>query len=85
MKEEEFERWTLVLAAVGSVLAVVEFLVVALVVGKGTIVGYQNGMLAGAFVVVAVVVLTWLATVILRPKESSPGDTGISSEDAPGG
>ena len=85
MKEEEFERWTLVLAAVGSVLAVVEFLVVALVVGKGTIVGFQNGMLAGAFAVVAVVVLTWLATVILGPKESSTGDSGVSSEDVPGG
>lgn len=68
--------------AVGILLSVVEFLFVSLVVGKATIVGYQNGLLAGGGVVLAVVVLVWLATFILKP-ETSPEVASKETSQAP--
>lgn len=63
-----------ILLAAGGILAVGEFLVISLLIGRGTIVGFQNGLLAGGGVVVSVVVLVWLATSVLKPKASEFSD-----------
>ncbi len=78
--QEEFEHWTLVLITVGIILALAEFLFVGVVVGKGSITGLQNGLLAGGGVVVVVVVLVWLATSVLKP---SPRPDVVSTLEEP--
>ncbi len=80
MEQQEYERWMLVLIAVGVVLSVAEFLFISLIVGKGTVVGFQNGLLAGAGVVVAVVILVWLATFILKPDTASGPEAEETAE-----
>ncbi len=72
MEQEELDRWVFVLTAAGLVIAVVEFLVISLLVGKGTIVGFQNGLLSGAGVVAVAVVLTWLASIKFRSRQAKP-------------
>lgn len=67
--------------AVGITLSVAEFMVMSLLVGKGTISGYQNGLLAGGGVVAVVVILVWLATSILKPEV--PGAETASEGPAP--
>ncbi len=70
MNQGEYEHWMLKLIGTGTVLAVLEFLVVSLVFGGGTIGGFMDGFLAGAAMVVVVVVLVWLATIVIRPSEA---------------
>ena len=58
------------LLGTGTILAILEFLVISLVIGHGNIGGFRNGFLAGAAMVVAVVVLVWLATIVIRPEQA---------------
>jgi len=60
------------LVVAGIILSIAEFIVIGILVGKGTIVGYQNGLLAGGATVVASVVLVWLATFFLKLESPEP-------------
>lgn len=73
----------LLIIAAGVIVAVIEFLVMSIVVNRATIIGFQNGLIAGGGVLVVVVVVLWAATAILRPKGAAEGEQGKSAQPAP--
>ncbi len=68
MNERDFEKTMLLMLLAGVIIAIANFIVMATVVYKPNIVGYQNAMLSSAIVMAGVVVVLWAAAVILRRK-----------------
>ncbi len=70
MEQPEFEKWIFLIITIGGALSVAEFLVIGLVIGGGSLVGFQSGMAAGVGTMIVSVILVWITTVILKPVPS---------------
>ncbi len=71
MNDEDYERSMLIMIVVGVIISIADFVVMAFVVNKPTLVGYQNAFISAAGVVAVVAVVLWVAAAILRPKDAT--------------
>ncbi len=69
MDQDSYERIMLRIIAVGVLLSIAEFIVVGLVIGRATLIGLHDGLLAGVGQMISVVVLVWITTLAIKPKD----------------
>ena len=70
MDQAEFESAILRIVLVGIIMAVLEFIVIGVVIGRGGLVGLHNALLASGAVVILTVIVVWMTTMRIRPKQS---------------
>ncbi len=69
MDQDRYERIMLRMIVIGALLSIAEFIVVGLVIGGATLVGLHDGLLAGVGQMIAVVILVWITTLVIQPKD----------------
>jgi len=70
MEQAEFERAILRIVIVGTIMAVLEFVVIGLVIGGGGLVALHNALLASGAVMILTVIVVWMTTIRIRPEQS---------------
>ncbi len=83
VNEEEFERSMLIMISAGVGVAIVDFIVMAFVINKPNIVGFQNALISAGGVMVVVVVVLWAAHAILKRRLSPEAVPPPPPEDEP--
>ncbi len=68
----------LIIIGVGVLIAVVEFVIVGFVIGRGSLPDLNNALLAGVMVVIVTVVVVWGAMLVLK------AEPGISTQETEG-
>ncbi len=83
MDQREYERSMLLILMAGVLVAIIEFLVMAFIVNKPNIVGFQNALIAAGGVMAVVVVVLWAAAALFRPEEDVAGGSPVSPGSSP--